>query len=291
MNEFERKFGKYAISNLTLKLIICYIVGYILYYAPIGSGVLNYLTLNPYAILHGQVWRLVTWLIVPPQESNIFFALIMLFFYYSIGTQMERTWGDFKYTMYILSGVLLMIVGAFLFYGITYLSVGGFENVINVSSYFAQTSFYFGTYYICMSLLLAYAATYPDNVILFMFIIPLKMKWLGVIYGVWLAIEAIMAALSAQYYVFFPIAASLINFAIFWLSGGKLMRFRPKEVKRRRDFSQQVKMTAPGISRHKCAVCGRTELDDPNLEFRFCSKCNGNYEYCQDHLFTHRHVK
>ncbi len=291
MSEFERKFGKYAINNLTLKLIVCYAVGYVLYFAPVGSGLLNYLSLNPYAILHGQVWRLVSWILVPPQESNILFAIIMLFFFYSIGTQMERTWGEYRFNLYILTGMLLMIVGAFLFYGITYFSSEGQVALLNATGYYSVTAMYFNTYYICMSILLAYAATYPDSIILFMFIIPLKMKWLGVIYGVWLAFEAIIALFNGYYFVFFPIAASLINFAIFYFSGGKLMRFRPKEVKRRRTYSQQVKMTAPGISRHKCAVCGRTELDDPNLEFRFCSKCNGNYEYCQDHLFTHRHVK
>ena len=290
MSDFERKFGKYAINNLTLKLIICYAVGYVLAFAPIGSGILNYLTLNPYAILHGQIWRLVTWIIVPPQESNILFALIMLFFFYSIGTQMERTWGEYRFNLYIFTGIFLIIIGAFLFYIITYFRVGGAVDML-AASYFPQTATFFSTYYICMSILLAYAATYPDSIILFMFIIPLKMKWLGIIYGAWLALEAVFAVFDQAYYVFFPIAASLINFAIFYLKDGNLMRFRPKEVTRRRQYSQQVKMTAPGISRHKCAVCGRTELDDPNLEFRFCSKCNGNYEYCQDHLFTHRHVK
>jgi len=290
MSDFERKFGKYAINNLTLKLIICYAIGYVLAFAPIGSGILNYLTLNPYAILHGQIWRLFTWIIVPPQESNILFALIMLFFFYSIGTQMERTWGEYRFNLYIFTGIFLIIIGAFLFYIITYFRVGGAVDVL-AKSYFPQTATFFSTYYICMSILLAYAATYPDSIILFMFIIPLKMKWLGIIYGAWFALEAVFAVFDLAYYVFFPIAASLINFAIFYLKDGKLMRFRPKEVTRRRQYSQQVKMTAPGISRHKCAVCGRTELDDPNLEFRFCSKCNGNYEYCQDHLFTHRHVK
>ncbi|MCR4832514.1 MAG: hypothetical protein K5900_02970 [Butyrivibrio sp.] len=290
MSDFERKFGKYAINNLTLKLIICYAVGYVLAFAPIGSGILNYLTLNPYAILHGQIWRLVTWIIVPPQESNILFALIMLFFFYSIGTQMERTWGEYRFNLYIFTGIFLIIIGAFLFYIITLFRAGGAVDML-AASYFPQTATFFSTYYICMSILLAYAATYPDSIILFMFIIPLKMKWLGIIYGAWLALEAVFAVFDQAYYVFFPIAASLINFAIFYLKDGKLMRFRPKEVTRRRQYSQQVKMTAPGISRHKCAVCGRTELDDPNLEFRFCSKCNGNYEYCQDHLFTHRHVK
>ena len=43
-------------------------------------------------------------------------------------------------------------------------------------------------------------------------------------------------------------------------------------------------------ARHKCAVCGRTELDAPDLEFRYCSKCAGDHEYCSEHLYTHTHV-
>ena len=76
----------------------------------------------------------------------------------------------------------------------------------------------------------------------------------------------------------------------------------PQQMKRHMEFKKQAKRAekranmqyrgANGqITKHKCAICGRTELDDPNLEFRFCSKCNGNYEYCQYHLFTHEHVK
>ena len=71
---------------------------------------------------------------------------------------------------------------------------------------------------------------------------------------------------------------------------GKMSHLRPKEVKRRHEFHNAARMVPKGITRHKCAVCGRTEAEYPDLEFRFCSKCNGNYEYCQDHLYTHQHV-
>ena len=99
MSNFEKKFGKYAIRNLSLVLIMCYAVGYIIQL--INRGFLDYLTLNPFAIAHGQIWRLVTWLIVPPDTSNFFFVIIMLFFYYSIGTSLERTWGTYRYNVYI----------------------------------------------------------------------------------------------------------------------------------------------------------------------------------------------
>ena len=92
------------------------------------------------------------------------------------------------------------------------------------------------------------------------------------------------------------IVASLLNFVIYFLGTRDIHRYNPKEVHRRNEFRRAMEPKSRAgqngaITKHKCAICGRTELDDPNLEFRFCSKCNGNYEYCQDHLFTHTHVK
>ncbi len=294
MSKFENKFGRYAINNLTIKLIICYVIGYILRYAPSGVNILNFMTLDVHAILHGQIWRLFTWILVPPSDSNLFFILIMLYFYYSIGTTMERVWGEYKYNVYIFTGLLLMIAAAFISYILLIIFVKNGMIMYDVASCSSAISIVFSTYYINMSILLAFASTFPDNMVLFMFIIPLKMKWLGIFYGVYLAFQGVSALLSSNLllkFYFFPIAASLLTFAIFWISSGRFMHLRPKEVKRRNDFKRSVKITPPGVTKHKCAVCGRTEEDNPDLDFRFCSKCNGNYEYCQDHLFTHVHVK
>ena len=92
MSDFERKFGKYAVRDLSLKLIILYLIGYAIYY--IRPEILYYMTLNPYAIVHGQVWRLVSWLLIPPSASNLFFIAIMMFFYYSIGTAADPAVGQ-----------------------------------------------------------------------------------------------------------------------------------------------------------------------------------------------------
>ena len=85
LNKMERKFGRYAIHNLTKYMIGCYIIGYILLYG--GSlfhiSFTQYLSLSPYHIVHGQIWRLVSWLLIPPPSSNLIFVLIMLMFYYS----------------------------------------------------------------------------------------------------------------------------------------------------------------------------------------------------------------
>lgn len=114
---------------------------------------------------------------------------------------------------------------------------------------------------------------------------------MGIAYGVLLVWEGISGLRIANFGIFFAIGSQLLNLLLFYLQLGKLTRFKPKEVKRRADFQRNARMTPKGVTRHKCAVCGRTEETNPNLEFRFCSKCNGNYEYCQDHLFTHQHVK
>ncbi len=296
LTAIEKKIGRFALPNLTLKLIICYVIGYILYYIPGLNKVLTYMTLDPYQIVHGQVWRLVSWILMPPAGSNLFFTVITLVFYYSIGSTMERVWGDARYNLYILSGLLLTIVGAFLCMGLAYLFYPAYTSPETAPTFFAYIASGFSIYYVNMSILLAFAATFPDNMVLLFFVIPVKMKWLGVIYGVWLAAEAFTGLMSGSFWAFFPIAASLINFAIFFFAG-RGAAYRPSEIKRRNAFKSEVKrarestkhMTPKGIARHKCAICGQTELDNPDLEFRFCSKCNGNYEYCQEHLFTHQH--
>ena len=123
MSDYERKFGKYAVRDLSLKLIILYLIGYVIYY--IRPDILYYMTLNPYAIVHGQVWRLISWLLIPPSASNLFFIAIMMFFYYSIGTSLERVWGTWRYNVFIFTGILLTIVSAFLWMGFTYLTGSG----------------------------------------------------------------------------------------------------------------------------------------------------------------------
>ncbi len=252
MSKFEKKFGKYAIHKLTMVLIMCYVAGYVieLMGSAAGNNLLGFLTLDPYRILHGQIWRLVTWVIVPPDSLDIF-TIIMLLFYYNLGTALERTWGTYRYNVYIFSGMLFTIAGSFLCMGVLYLLTGGMATE-TASVVFYSGSYAFSTYYINLSIFLAFAATYPDMQVLLMFVIPVKVKWMGILD----AILMVYTVIAGNLFTKFAVVASLLNFVLYL-----------------------------------CAVCGRTEEDDPNLEFRFCSKCNGNYEYCQYHLFTHEHVK
>lgn len=291
MSSFEKKFGKYAIRNLSVVLVICYAIGYMI--EMIAPSILFYLTLNPYAILHGQIWRLVSWILIPPEESNIFFTLIMLYFYCSIGTTLERTWGTYRYNVYLFGGMLFTIAGSFLLMGYCYImqidipTMGRILTLNTPYEYFNLISKMFSTYYINMSIFLAFAATFPDHSVLLMFIIPIKVKWLGIIYGVMLLISF----LQGDIYSKFVIAASLMNFIVFFFTSRNMMHLNPKQIRRRQEFKRDVKRGSSGITKHKCAICGRTEADSPGMQFRFCSKCDGNYEYCEEHLYTHTHVK
>jgi len=144
----------------------------------------------------------------------------------------------------------------------------------------------FSTYYVNMSIFLAFAATFPEMQVLLMFIIPVKVKYMGIIYGVYLILECLMGGVIN----WVVIGSSLLNFVVFFVTSRNKIRMTPKQMKQRQQFRREVRQTTK-ITRHKCAICGRTEETNPELEFRFCSKCNGNYEYCQDHLFTHKHVE
>ncbi len=282
LNKLERRMGKFAISNLIVFLIGAYVIGFAI--GLMNPGLLGYLSLSPYHILHGQVWRLITWILMPT-ESNILFLLIMALFYYQLGTVLERTWGTFRFNVYIFGGMLFTVLGAFILYFI-YAAVYGWTAMGNLS---LILSYGFSTNYINMSIFLAFATMYPDMEVLLMFILPIKMKWMAYVYAIITVFNLIMADWAGRV----AIIMSLMNFLIFFFSTRNYHRVSPKEIHRKRVFKAQMRepRAGSGITKHKCAICGRTELDDPSLEFRFCSKCEGNYEYCQDHLFTHTHRK
>lgn len=302
MNQLEKKFGKYAIKNLSLILVGCYAVGYILDMMDKSGLIMNYLTLNPYEIfMHGQVWRIVTWILIPPESFGVL-TVISLFFYYSIGRTLERTWGDWLYNVYIFSGMIFTFIAVTLIY-VYYMIVGGDTLSIQLVTGYGTTVTSFAgymsyvsrvcisTYYVNMSIFLAFAATFPDIQVLLMFVIPVKVKYLGYVYAALLAYEC-FASNSVSRVI---IIASLLNFVVFYLLQRRKFkgspRARVKQAVRRHEFKQEFKRETSGISKHKCAICGRTEKDGADLEFRFCSKCNGNYEYCREHLFSHKHVE
>ncbi len=287
MSKWEKKFGKYAVRNISLVLILCYVAGYIIHL--VNGRFLDFLLLDPYAILHGQIWRLFTWIVVPPSSPGIF-TIIMLLFYYNIGTTLENTWGTWRYNVYLFSGMVFTVIGSFVYLVILCATYGGLNAA--VAGWSARNAGFFSTYYINMSIFLAFAATFPDVKVLLMFVIPVKVKWMGILYGLLLVYDFFMSGLVSEsgLVIKIAIASSLLNFAIFFVTSRNHIHMTPRQIKRRVEFKQDIRRNSR-VTKHKCAVCGQTEDDDPTLEFRFCSKCNGNYEYCQQHLFTHTHVK
>lgn len=285
IDKLEKKFGKYAIPNLMLYVVVLYAVGFVVQQVD-PMFYYTHLSLNAASILQGEVWRIVTFLILPPSTSLIF-LLFSLYLYYVIGRELEYVWGSFRFNLYFFTGILLHVIAAFLTYAIT------------------DVSFPMGIEYINLSLFFAYASIYPNQQFLLFGVLPIKVKYLAWIDAAYFAYAIIQAFLPAYggglfgvLYIANAISAfvSILNFLIFFFMTRKHHRYSPKEMKRKRAYKQAVKTARENQvgkdgARHRCAVCGRTELDDPNLEFRYCSKCNGNYEYCQDHLFTHEHVK
>lgn len=268
LRKMERKFGRYAIHNLMYYIIILYGMGIIISMFESSSGISiysRYLSLNASAILQGQVWRIVTFLICPPSRG-IFFNLIAMYLYYSLGTNLEQVWGTFRFNVYFFMGMLGHVLGALLIY------------------MFTGYSLEFTTYYLNFSLFFAFAATFPDMQFL-LIILPIKAKWLALFFGFDFLYSFVMGGAVTRW----EIILSLLNFIIFFLMTRNYNRVNPKEIKRKKEFKQQVNNVTK-ITHHKCAVCGRTEKDDPNLEFRYCSKCEGDFEYCMDHLYTHKHV-
>ena len=234
-DKMEKKVGRYAISNLTLYLLIAYGIGYMTRF--LMPELLQWLTLEPGLILKGQIWRIVSWIFVAPAEKPIYF-LLMVWLYYSLGTTLERTWGTFRYNVYIISGMLFTVIGAFVLYGVlcaTYDAafIGGQTLLLTGSGLFSVS-------YIYMSIFLAFAVTYPDMEVLLYFIIPIKMKWMGLVYGVMILYGIISGSMVTR----IAIIASILNFIIFFLSTRNLSRYSPKERARKAKFKQQ---SAPHI--------------------------------------------
>lgn len=264
----ERKFRKYAISNLMYYIIGMYGVGLFMgLFAP--EFYRQYLALDAAKILSGQVWRIVTFMIYPPGGTNILFNLISMYLYYMLGQNLERIWGAFRFNVYFFMGVIGHVAAAL----IVYIFMG--ERV------------YLTTEFLNYSLFFAFAATFPNLEFLLFFVIPMKAKWLAIFNGIYFLYGFIVGNMATRVTIFI----SLLNFILFFVLTRNINRFNPKEIKRKHNFHKQTKIMPQGGTHHKCAVCGRTEKDSPDLEFRYCSKCEGNYEYCSEHLYTHKHVE
>ena len=280
VDRFARNHPRFGIPNLMKVLVIGNIIVYFL--ARFSSwSALSFLAFDPASVLRGEIWRIITFIFVPNNFSP--FALILsLYFYYFIGNLLEQQWGTPKFNLYYFSGVVLTILTSV----IATLVTGVSQTVM-------------GTYYVNMSMFLAFAALYPDMQVLLFFIIPIKVKWLAWADVALFAVDILGALFRLDFLgALLPVIA-LLNFLVFFWSdltgaiGYHRSRARHQNSYQTIHFKsavkQQEKKAREQGYHHKCCVCGRTDTEYPNLQFRYCSRCAGYHCFCEDHIFNHVH--
>ena len=237
------------------------------------GGSLNFLCMDPASVLRGELWRIVTYVLLPTNGG--IFLVISLFFYYWLGESLERLWGSTKFTVYYVSGTLLTALASLLAYLIDGISVP-----------------IYGAVYVNTALFLAFALNYPDAMVNIYFLIPVKMKWLAALEGILYALSVVTAIAARMWgQALMPIVALLNLFVFFtpdFLRKADRVKAhtRPQAVQFRRAVKEQQRQKG---YHHKCSVCGRTDTDYPDLQFRYCSKCAGYHCFCEDHIFNHTH--
>ena len=266
-----------GIPNLMLYIVLGTAVVYIVSTFA-GNNYLYYLLcFNRTAILQGQIWRLITYPLTY-SAGNLLLTAVVLFCYYSLGRAMENIWGTLRFNLYYLSGVVMMDIYCMIF--------GGAADVS----------------YLNMSLFLAYATLFPDATFLLFFIIPVK----GWIFAL---IDLVLVLVGLITYPFPYNLFSVISLANYFLFFGKdVLNLIPMSwrIKLKRKTSHGSRPSASAQPKvipfrqeaaqkpnylHRCTICGRTDVTNPELEFRYCSRCNGYYCYCQDHINNHTHIQ
>lgn len=274
LDTLENKLGRFAIRNLMQYIIGGQILVFLL--CMFNMEIVYYLHLDPVLVKQGQIWRVFTFLFIPPSISvyNLLSCVIQWLLYYHIAQRLERQWGTFRFNLYYLLGVICSIAVSLIF------------NTMG------------STMYLNESLYLAFAVTYPNMQLLVMYLIPVKMKWLGLITGAILVYQFIIGGWAVK----LMILASMLNFIIFFVG---VMGGMAKNAYRRESFYQKAQphsgprrvkvgpysKVVDNVAFHRCCICGKTEKDDPNMQFRYCSQCDGAREYCMDHLHNHEHYK
>ena len=268
-----------GIPNLMLYIAAGTAVVYIIGQMTGNYTLYSLLCFHRESILHGQIWRLFTFpLVYGTGSSNLLLIAISLFCYWSLGRAMENTWGTFKFNLFYLTGMVLMDVWCLIF--------GGQADVT----------------YLNLSMFLGYATMYPDTHFLLFFIIPVK-AWIFALLN--LGMVALDFFTSPFPYNFFSII-SLANYFLFfgkdvvnvlppsWRLRAKA-GFRKQSPQRPKvipfDAARSSKPAPQANYTHRCTVCGRTDVSNPELEFRYCSRCRGYYCYCQDHISNHSHIQ
>ena len=266
IEEFCRKHPGFGIPNLMRYIVIANAVFWVM--GAINPVLMNYMLFNPALILRGQIWRLISFVFIPPSTGVL--AFIAFYFYYWIGSTLEQQWGTGQFTIYFFTGVILTILYGFLIYFITGRSVS------------------LSSTYIFLSMFFSFAALFPDMQVLFMFIIPVKMKYLALVDAAFFLLSVFTTPFPEN---LLPVVA-VLNFLIF--CGPELKAMLPRKQSRgtinfKRESARIRREQQDKLYNHKCAVCGRTDTEYPDLEFRYCSRCAGYHCFCADHINNHIH--
>lgn len=288
-SKFERFCYKHrdkGIPNLMLYVTLGSAIVYLLSLFDNSYTLYEALCFDRALILQGQVWRLVTY-VFTYDAGNVLLTAVSLFCYYSLGRAMENVWGTFRFNLFYLSGVVMMNVFCMIFDG------------------WADVS------YLNLSLFLGYATMYPEERFLLLFIIPIK-AWIFAIFDLALTLYQVilLTYIGLIPYNLFPLVA-IANYLLFFgkdvlnvipmswrVNAGRLFRKRPKNAATQKPIQfhsagsyQATTATVKAPYTHRCTVCGRTDVSNPELEFRYCSRCNGYHCYCQEHINNHTHIE
>ncbi len=282
VDRFAYSHPNFGIPNLMMYVVVGNVIVYLLTVFA-GYGAVSFLTFDWHAVTRGEIWRLVTFIFFPGYYSlnQAIWLVFFLHLYYMIGTTLEREWGTAKFSLYYISGVVLTVV------------VGAVMGLVSGSARIA------GAHYINLSMFFAFAMLYPDTRFLIFFIIPVKVKWLAWIDAAYFALQVLLSLLGGNLLgALLPVIA-ILNFIVFfwtnitdeiaWRRGWAKHQTSHQTIQFKAAARQQKKREEERGYRHKCAVCGRTDTEWPDLEFRYCSRCQGYHCFCQEHIFNHVH--
>lgn len=283
IDRFCAKHPNFGIPNLMKIIVFGQIAVYVvslLSSLMFRQNFILYLQFSPAHILNGQVWRLLTWVLVP-NASSPFMLLLTCYFYYWIATMLEREWGTARFSLFYFSGMVLSVVLGMVL-GLGQMNLTHTIAFMNLS------------YYLNLSIFLVLAVLYGEMQVLLFFVVPVKMKWMALIDVVLVIVDMVDLFNRGYWLLALVPLASFINFFLFtwsfWKSKLGIARHQrdPKVI----HFKQaQKKAQETKGYHHKCAVCGITDADDPDMEFRYCSKCDGYYCYCSNHINNHVHIR
>ena len=295
---FFYRNGNKGIPNLMLYIAIGNAIVLIFSLFNGGTSLYNLLCFDKTSILNGQIWRLITYVFT--QSSGDFLGLIFLYFFYMLGRHIEMQIGTLRFNLFYFSGIILMDVFAMIFSPVIPTGAVSLEQY----NYLTATIPVYSSmaYYLHLSLLLMFATTNPDNQFLIFFIIPIKAWVIGLIYLLMVIASVYNLSFPIMYFPhnLFPLVA-LANYLIF--TGKNITNLLPLswriKLKRKKKQTQthagpipfRPKETSMPDYSHRCAVCGRTDRTNPELEFRYCSRCKGFHCYCSDHINNHIHIE